>query len=61
MKPAGDHEMNNEKEFAFQLENDAFAEPAKCHDFLSFRSADRRIKGSQNKRAADADFQNRLI
>ena len=53
--------MNDEKEFVFELENDALAEPAKRQNFLAFSGANRRIEGSQDKRAADTNLLNRLI
>src|SRR5215475_2618799 len=61
VKPSGDHEVNDEKEFTFQHEDDTLAEAAELYDFLSFRRANRRIEGAQNKRTADTDLLYRLI
>ena len=61
MKPPADHEMNDEKEFVFQREDDALAETPKRQHSLSFSGTDRRIEGAQDKRATDTDFLNRLI
>ena len=54
VKPSGDHEMNDEKEFVFQREDDTLAETSKPQNSLSFGGADWRIEGTQNKRATDA-------
>src|SRR5512145_1551818 len=61
VKPAGNHQMNNEKESIFQIEDDAFTDPAQGQDCFPFRRADARVERANDKRAADADSLNRLI
>ncbi len=53
--------MNDQKKFVVQFKDDTLTEAAQRADFLFFRLADGRIERSQNERAADADFLDRLI
>src|SRR4026207_1774564 len=61
METPRDHQMNDEKKFIFQRENDALAQAAQRQNFLSLSGVYGRIESSQNKRAADANLLNRLI
>ena len=53
VKPPGDHQMNDEKEFVFQREDDALAEAAKRQNSLSFSGANRQIEGPKTNGLPD--------
>ena len=61
MKPAGDHEVKNQEQLVFELENDALADALEADNLLAFRRPNRRLEGAQEKRIAETNFFQRLI
>jgi hypothetical protein len=55
VEPAGDHQVQHEKEIAFEREDDALSDAPKIRDTPPVRLRQRRIDGTQEKRRADAD------
>jgi len=55
VEAAGDHEMQDEPEIAFEADADAFAEAAELEDFFAERVRERRSGGAEEKRTGDAE------
>jgi hypothetical protein len=56
MKPAGDHQMKNQKQLVFERENDPLADAFKADNPLTFCGTDRRLEGAQEERIAETNF-----
>ena len=54
MKPAGDHEMQDEPKIVFQTDRDAFADAAESQNLFSFGRPERRVGGAQEKWTGDS-------
>ena len=51
MQPPRNHQMQHQPGIALQADGDAFAHPAQANHSLPFYRCDRRLRGSQQKRA----------
>src|SRR5919109_1717988 len=60
LEPAGDHQMEDEKELSFHLPHDALPDAAQVDHAASFGGRERRIDRAQQRRAGDARALERL-
>lgn len=61
LKPTRNHQVNDEKVFAFEFENDLLSQAANRTDFPSDQSRRRRIDRTQYERTRNPDAFERLI
>ena len=60
METAGDHQVQNEPEVAFDADGDALADAAECLDGAAFDACERRVDSAQQKDAGHANALKRL-
>ena len=55
MQPAGDHEVQNEPEIAFDADGDSLSDSAQFANCAALCERERRLRGAKQKEACEAD------